>query len=125
MIQQRCVGLVVGKDVGHRRLGVFHAEVDLATAGESLHPVRDQFAQRGTGLRDQCGDQQPGNHAGVAIASSARMRSLMKAWPVLLMIGTPPACCTCSMVFQVRRGSWMILPPGWRASSAVASRPTR
>ena len=40
------------------------------------------------------------------------MRSLMKAWPVLLMTGRPPAACTISMVFQVSRGSWMMAAPG-------------
>ena len=38
--------------------------------------------------------------------------------------GVPPAAETTSTVFQERRGSWMIFPPGFFSRNASASRPT-
>ncbi len=46
------------------------------------------------------------------MASSVRIRSLIKACPVFDITGVPPAAVTTASVFQVRRGSWIIFAPG-------------
>ena len=77
----------------------------------------------------QFGDQQPRDHAAVTVSEIAevmvsahfatvdgvflRIRSLIKACPVFDITGVPPAAVTTSMVFQERRGSWMIFAPGF------------
>jgi len=48
----------------------------------------------------------------------------MKAYPVRVCTARPPAFATISCVFQIIRGSWMIVAPGSLARKASARSPT-